>query len=190
MGAPYARQLNIQILGYKGYPKAYKSVIVQAHDNDRVPAYILSDYPLPQSIWHNRAFWLSALASDKSLVSIDSPNGLEWIGKKRFLWIGDQPTTFFVYSDREKVVLLKSEEVRMGPSIARGDQRRVCIKSEDAVRDLQVSEHFCVSLQLHRGINDVEVWCKDKPEILEQPNGDRRILLLGLLNCEVVPDPG
>jgi len=182
----YARQLNMQILGYKGYLRAYEPVIFQDRDNDQVPAYILSDYPLSGSIWHNGVFWLTALASSPSLVSIDSPNGLDQIGEKRFVWIGNEPTKFFVYADSERIAVLTSDDVTMGPSINRSDNRRICVKSESRVRELEVSQRFSVSLQLRRGINEVDVWCTDKPEILEQSNGDRRVLLLGLLNCQVV----
>jgi len=182
----YARQLNMQILGYKGYLRAYRPVIFQSHDNDQVPAYILSDYPLHRPIWHNGVFWLTALESGASLVSIDSPSGLDSIGQKKLLWIGNEPTRFFVYSDSERIASLASDEITMGPSISRSDYRRICIKSENRVRELEVRESFSVSLQLRRGINEVDVWCADKPEILEQPNGDRRIRLLGLLNCQVV----
>ncbi len=181
----YARQLNVQVLGYKGYLKAYKPVIAQSHDNDQVAAYILSDYPVPNSIWHNRTFWLTGLGSGVLLVSIDSPNGFESWDGKRFLWIGDQLTRFLIYSGKECRVMLKSEAILMGPSIRRSDYRMLCVKSDDAVRDLEVSKCFNVLLQLHRGMNEVEVWCKDKPEILRQPNGDRRILLVGLLNYQV-----
>jgi hypothetical protein len=181
----YARQLNIQVLRYQGYLKAYKPVIAQSHDNDQVPAYLLSDYPVPNSIWHNRTFWLTGLGSGISLISIDSPNGLEWWDGKRFLWIGDQPTRFFIYSAKECRAMLQSEAVLMGPSIRRSDYRILCVKSDDAVRDLDVIERFNILLQLHRGMNEVEVWGKEKPEILRQPNGDRRILLVGLLNYQV-----
>jgi hypothetical protein len=181
----YARALHTQILEYQGYLKGYKPSIFQSRDYDQVPAYILADFPLPKSIWHNRTFWLMELPSGPSIVAVDSPNGLEWSGGKKFLWIGDQPTRFFISSDRDAVVVLKSEATLMGPSLPRSGYRRLCVKSENAVRNLEVSDRFDVPLQVRRGINQVEVWCKNKPEILEQPGGDRRILLLGLLNYQV-----
>jgi hypothetical protein len=187
----YARRLHAQLLAYSGYLKAYKSRILQNHENDQIPAYVLSDDPQPQSVWSNGRFWLSRLALGLSIVSIDAQNGLERLEGQRFLWIGDQPTIFYIVSDKERSVTLKSGAVLMGPTIAHYRYRRLRVRLENAMQEVEVSDHFAVPLQLHPGMNEVDVWCEDKPEILEQPNGDRRILLLGLVNYEVEPNtPG
>jgi hypothetical protein len=183
----YARRLDTEILKYKGYLQAYRPRIFHSGDNDSVPAYILTDYPLGRSIWRNSTFWLTQLTSDASIVAVDSPNGLEQYEGKKFLWIGDQFTKFIVFSDKERTVLFESAAVLMGPSIRRSNQRRLCIESEGLTRDVDVDKRFGVMLQLHRGINTIKVLCKDKAEVLKQPNGDTRILLLGLLDYRLDP---
>jgi hypothetical protein len=50
---------------------------------------------------------------------------------------------------------------------------------------MDVEKSFTVSLQLRRGINEVQIWCKDKVEVSKQPSGDTRALLLGIVNYDV-----
>lgn len=127
------------------------------------------------------------IGSGVSIASVDSPNAIESMQGKKFLWIGDQPTKFFVYCDKDMVVLLDSEAVLMGPSLHQLRERTLCVRSADSMQELKITDRFTLSLRLRRGLNEVEVWCRDKPEILEQPNGDTRTLLLGLLNYQVKP---
>jgi len=73
----------------------------------------------------------------------------------------------------------------MGPSIVDSQSRTLCAKSENAVQELKINDRLTVSLQLRRGMQQIDNWCKDKPEILRQPDGDARIMLLGLLNYKI-----
>jgi len=152
---------------------------------DQVPIYVLSDYPRSQTVWTNHVFWLSKLEFEATIVTIDSPNGIESVRGKNFLWIGDQPTKMFIFSDRERTVTFNSEAVVMGPSIVDSQSRTLCAKSENAVQELKINDRLTVSLQLRRGMQQIDNWCKDKPEILRQPDGDARIMLLGLLNYKI-----
>jgi len=119
---------------------------------------------------------------DAWIESVESPNWIDSAEGKNLLWIGDQPTRFVIFSRKEASSLLYSEGVLMGPSVRRDDSRRLCVRSETGERELDIRDRFSVELQLHPGTNVVELWCKDKPDILTQPNGDTRILLLGVLN--------
>jgi len=162
-----------------------KRYLLPGLEKERVPTYILSDYPRARSVWNNDVFWLSSVPQELSILSIDSPNGIESKGGKKFLRIGDQPTKFFVLADKERAAVLSSEAVVMGPSIPRSKLRNLCVRSANDIQEFQVGQHFSVSLQLRRGINEVEIWCKDRPEVVKGPNGDTRILLLGLLNYQL-----
>jgi hypothetical protein len=191
-GLFYARRLQTQLLEYKSYLKLFyerdfygKRYLLPSLENNQVPVYILSDLPRPGTIWSNGIFWLSKLAPGVSIILVDSPNGLESVKGKNFLWIGNQPTKFFVFSDKERPLLLSAEATVMGPSISDSRSRRICVRSGNTVQELELADQFVVALQLRRGISEVEVWCKDRPEILKQPNGDTRILLFGLLNYQV-----
>jgi len=104
---------------------------------DQVPIYVLSDYPRSQTVWTNHVFWLSKLEFEATIVTIDSPNGIE------------------------------------------------SVRGKNAVQELKINDRLTVSLQLRRGMQQIDNWCKDKPEILRQPDGDARIMLLGLLNYKI-----
>jgi hypothetical protein len=193
-GLFYARQLHTQILKYKSYLKLFYDRdlygarrLLPSLGEEQVPSYVLSDYPFAKTIWSNGVFWLSELDSGVSIVSVDSTNGIETVGGKRFVWIADRPSRFFIFSDKARTVVLDSETIALGPSIPDSRSRKICVRLADRVQDLEVSERFSVALQVRRGINEVEVWCRDKPEVLRQSNGDTRILLLGLMNYRVEP---
>lgn len=119
---------------------------------------------------------------DVRIVLVESPNGIESIEGKNFVWIGNQPTRFVIHSEKEARLSLDSEGVLMGPSKHDAYSRRVCIRSAEGLQELDVRHRFSVGLRLLPGKNVVELWCADKPDILTQPNGDTRILMLGLLN--------
>jgi hypothetical protein len=188
----FARSLSVQLLERKSFLKLFyendlygKRYLLPGLEKERVPAYILSDYPRARSVWNNDVFWLSSVPQELSILSIDSPNGIESKGGKKFLWIGVQPTKFFILADKERAAVLNSEAVVMGPSIPRSKLRNLCVRSANDIQEFGVDQHFSVSLQLRRGINEVEIWCKDRPEVIKGPNGDTRILLLGLLNYQL-----
>ena len=184
MGPVFARRLPIRILEYRSYLEGLKTLLGGVKV-DQVPIYVLSDYPRSQTVWTNHVFWLSKLEFEATIVTIDSPNGIESVRGKNFLWIGDQPTKMFIFSDRERTVTFNSEAVVMGPSIVDSQSRTLCAKSENAVQELKINDRLTVSLQLRRGMQQIDNWCKDKPEILRQPDGDARIMLLGLLNYKI-----
>jgi len=188
----YARQMRVQILAYKSYLKLFqqrdfygKRTLLPELGGDQIPAYVLSDYPSSRSVWSNEVFWLRPVESGASLLSVDCPNGIESMEGKRFLWISDRPTKFFIFTDQDRTARLYSEGVVMGPSIPRADSRTLYVKLLNTVQEMDVEKSFTVSLQLRRGINEVQIWCKDKVEVSKQPNGDTRALLLGIVNYDV-----
>lgn len=115
------------------------------------------------------------------IVSVEAPNGVETIEGKSFVWIGDQPTRFVIASEGEGYAMLNSEGVLMGPSIRHSDHRKLCVRSGGDVEEFVVKHRLNARMRLNRGVNVVEVWCTDKPEVREQPNGDKRAILLGIL---------
>jgi hypothetical protein len=191
-GLFFARKLNAQILNYKSYLQLFherdlygKGYLLPKIDAERVPAYILSDYPRSESIWSNRVFWLSRVDSAPSILSVDCPNGIETFQGGKLIWIGNQPTKFFISAEQDMSANLYSKEIVMGPSVSSSRSRTICVKLRNSLQELRVEKNFAASLQLRRGINEVEVWCKDKCEVSKQPNGDTRVLLLGLLSYQV-----
>jgi hypothetical protein len=170
----FGRRLNMQILGSKGYFRAYESAIFQSHDNEQTPAYLLSDHPLPGSIWQNGIFLLTVPASGTFLVSVDAPGGQEFREEKKAFRIGNQPVTFFVNADKQCAAILTAEIVTIGPSIRPADSLTIWVKTGNQVQEMAVSDELSIPLQLHPGINEAEIWCTNK--------------LLGLLDCHVDPD--
>lgn len=124
----------------------------------------------------------ASVGLDARIVSVESPNGIESVEGKNFLWIGDRPTRFVITAERAMSVMLNSEGVLLGPSIRRSDFRTLCVRSAGALEEFEVRHRLNARVRLSRGANVVDVWCLDESDVVEQPNGDRRVLLLGVLN--------
>lgn len=151
--------------------------------------YLLADSRQAGAIWHDQVFWLIPRPSNIYPIQvISSPNGLETVHGFPFIWIGNEPVKFSIQAAQPCRANLTADEVLLGPSAPKLPVRHLCVRSDNEIRKLTVQTEFAVELRLGRGITEIEIWCEDPPTVLQQPNGDRRPLLAGLLNYKIEPE--
>jgi hypothetical protein len=186
----FLRDYPLEVMRERGYIAQVES---QARMEQSKPylesaRYLLADSRQAGAIWHNQVFWLIARPTILYPVQVvTSPNGLETLRGFPFLWIGDEPVKFSIRADQPCRAILTADELRLGPSAPNLPVRHLWVKSGNEIGKLTVQSKFAVELELEQGMNEIEIRCEDQPTVLQQPNGDRRLLLLGLLNYKIEP---
>jgi hypothetical protein len=122
---------------------------------------------------------------ETEILKVNAPNGIERPNGNKFIWLGNEPTQFSLFARKDLVATFSAEGVLMGPNLPGVSKRNICVKSSGKVTEFEIGDQFRIPLQLRSGANEVEIWCTDKPERLEHPGGDTRILLLGLINYRI-----
>jgi hypothetical protein len=126
------------------------------------------------------------------LVGVDNPNGLEVVHEKPFFWIGGGDTCLSVRSPREGAMRI-SFHAEPGPSLPTTPIRNLGLRTADGFTKSVVLKDYPnveIAVPINQGQNEICLSPLDKPTVLEQPNGDRRPLLVGVSNLQVefLPD--
>jgi hypothetical protein len=131
-------------------------------------------------------YQLDMLNLDLSVLHIHNPNGLEILDGQPFFWLGDSPTTLDIYSAHDKSIQILFE-AKIGPSFSEQTKRHIRITSQDW-NTISVIHPGAIELEIPvwKGENQVVFEVVERPNISILPNGDKRPLLLGVLNLEVV----
>ncbi|HUI08008.1 MAG TPA: hypothetical protein VL486_13500 [Verrucomicrobiae bacterium] len=121
------------------------------------------------------------------LAGVNNPNGLELVDGKPFFWIGDGDTCLSIRSTRAGTALI-TFHAEAGPSAPGSPQRTLLLKAAHKYSRLVLIEQYpqvAISFPVDAGLSEVCLTPQDKPTVLEQPNGDRRPLLLGVSDLQV-----
>jgi len=130
-------------------------------------------------------YQVKPISSELNLVGvIRSPNGLESYQGMPFLWLSNQPTVLLITSQGEENGVLEADKVILGPSSS-GLTRSVMVKGENSESESIIKDSFSLPISLKPGLNRFELWCTDVPVVRPLPNGETRVLLLGLVNYRV-----
>jgi hypothetical protein len=131
-------------------------------------------------------YQVKQVSSELNLVGIvRSPNGLESYQGMPFVWLSNESTALLITSPRDGNAFLEADKVLLGPSIPGLSTRTVVVKCKDSKTEWTVKDTFSIPISLTSGLNLVEIWCTDVPVVKSLPNGETRVLLLGLLNYRV-----
>jgi hypothetical protein len=151
------------------------------------PNLVLTDRNISGAIWQNGKFSLVARENYLAYQIKSGPNSAEEVNGKPFVWIANEPTRFVVDSPRRQNMRFSAEEGWLGPSLPKVDTRVITVNVGDFRRTFTTRGTFSLDIPIECGQNIVEIWCEDKPTVTVTPNGDRRVLLLGLLDFRFEP---
>ena len=132
------------------------------------------------------------LLGPADIVRIVAPNGIEQRNGENFFWLGGPPASVLVHSTRAQVVALTATFVP-GPSVAPDLQaRRVRVVVPALAWSRVVAVRGgpgSVRVPLMKGETVIRIEALDPPTITAQPNGDMRVLVVGIQGLRIGPVP-
>jgi hypothetical protein len=120
---------------------------------------------------------------------VSSPNGFDIVNNRKFYWLGNQETLIGIQSSFAGTITMVGD-FTMGPSLPEKIERNLMVTS---IMDGR-SQSFNIAIRpgwntieipVSRGKNTIELTVLDEPTIHSLPNGDPRILLLGLQDIQI-----
>jgi hypothetical protein len=173
--ALHFRSLDSPVLGWRRY-----------EDPRSLPEFVLSDEPRTEAVWQDKGFWLSNRNDPAELIAIDGPSPQERYRHVPFLWLGNIPTTLVISSKSECTLVLTTDHCRIGPSRRNDPKRTLLWQIGDATNELPVTvSPLKLSFNATKGINLLKLSCKERPTVDRFPNGETRVLLIGLENFRI-----
>ena len=125
--------------------------------------------------------------SQIQLIGVKNPNGVEKVNDKPFFWIGQGDTCLNIRSTVTGPASLTFQAIA-GPSLPGMQQRHLLLTNSSGYwKVITISEYPTVTLTFptQQGLNMFCLTPLDKPTVPEQPNGDRRPLLIGVSDTEL-----
>jgi hypothetical protein len=124
------------------------------------------------------------------LVEIRSPNGLETVGGDQFFWLGREPVTMVIDAGRAGRTLLRAKEFWFGPSAPELPFRSLVTEcGKHRIEYKFTAGASGIPMQLDAGTQECRIWCTNSVTVTKQPNGDTRVLLLGLKGYYMAEGP-
>jgi hypothetical protein len=179
----FLRNANLTVRRYTPYMTAAVALMGHARMSGEPPEYVLTDYDAKGALWRNSRLRLLRADLPPQIVGIDAPNKLEG-NHHNFFWLGNNPVRFYITSDKEQTGCLRAL-AEPGPSRPGDDFRTVTVRSDQETARFPVSASFSCDFRLHRGLNQVDVWCNEQRTISEIGPSDTRTLLVGLLDFSI-----
>lgn len=120
--------------------------------------------------------------------NISNPNGIDIVNNKNFYWLGDQKTLIDIQSSFTGIISIVGD-FTMGPSLPEITERNLMVTS--IINGEAQSFNFVmrpgrnkIEIPVNRGNNKIELSVLNEPAVHSLPNGDPRVLLLGLQNIQ------
>ena len=98
----FLRHINLRVPEYFGYLGAGGFHMQRAKSTSEPPAFVLVNERIEGAVWKNQRFSLLELGKQPTLIGVQAPNGLEHVSGKPFVWLGTNPTRFFIVSKMRK----------------------------------------------------------------------------------------
>lgn len=195
----YLRNIPINLFPYRGY--AAQGHVVPFMKRSYPVAlsgisYILTDCQtiMPEGqttlLWNGDRYklWRIDTVDWAFLVDIQNPNGMEnWNGRTGF-WLGQKETVLSVITSKSGKVFL-SAEFSLGPSLSKQRGCEFTITTDKGYRALEkilIPGPCLIPLPLEAGRNQIVLTPINQPDSLTQPNGDNRIMLIGMRDPKIV----
>ena len=153
--------------------------------------YVLISRNLPEAVWKNEKFSLVPVSDEFApIVAVSPANGAETVDGASFVWLSNMPSSFAVDSPREGQAILWARKTLVRPSRPKDINRTVVVQTDLGTYDQRVQDALSIPLKLKRGMNSIQLWCRELPTLKVLPNGDGRVLLLGLEDYQIKLVPG
>lgn len=185
----FLRDTPLKLRAQRGYMAAQHVLpfMARAKYAEGEPSFVLADRKISGAIWRNGKFSLVARENYLAYQITSGPNSAEEVNGKPFVWIANEPTHFVVDSPRRQNIRFSAEEGWLGGSLPEVDTRVITVDVGEFRRTIITRGTFSLDIPIECGQNIVRIWCEDKPTVSVTPNGDRRVLLFGLLDFRFEP---
>jgi len=183
----FLRHVNLKVPKYLGYLGAgpYDPFMRRAKSVREPAAFVLVNKRIEGSVWNNQRFSLLELGNQPVLIGVQSPNGLEDVNGKPFVWLGENATRFLIVSKTARRATFLAEGCFTGPSGAEDKDRLIRISIGGDVWQEDVTGTLSLQVPLKPGLNMLDIGRQDSPTASEQPNGDTKALPLGLWDYRI-----
>jgi hypothetical protein len=188
----FLRHVNLKVPEYLGYLGAqpYEPVMRRAKSISEPAAFVLVNKRIAGAIWNNQRFSLLELGNQPILIGVQSPNGLENVNGKPFVWLGNNATRFLIVSKLGQTATFLAEGCLAGPSGTEDKDRRISISMGGNVWQADVTGTRSLQVLLKPGLNYLDIVRQDPPTVSAQPNDDAKALPLGLWDYRITSKDG
>lgn len=120
---------------------------------------------------------------------VSNPNGIEVVNNNEFYWLGNQKTLIDIQSSFAGIISIVAD-FTMGPSLPEMTERTLLVttvingRSQSFNLIIRTGRNT-IEIPVSKGNNKIELSVLDEPTVYSLPNGDPRVLLLGLQNIQV-----
>jgi len=181
------KDVNLKVPKFFGYlgAKFYEPLMQRAKSTSEPAAFVLVDEPIDGAVWKNPRFSLLELGSQPKLISVQSPNGVEHVDYKPFVWLGKNATRFLIVSNNAQTATFSAEECLTGPSRPEEKDRQIRISTEGNVWQADASGALSIEVPLKPGLNFLDIARQDTPTVSAEPNVDPSTIPLGLWDYRI-----
>ena len=186
----FLRHINLKVPEYFGYLGAYESFMKRAKSISEPPAFVLVNKRMEGAVWQNHRFSLLELASQPILIGVQAPNGLEDVNGKPFVWLGNNVTRFLIVSKIAQTATFSAAVCLTGPSHPEDKNRQIRMSIGGNVWQAEVSGTLSIQVPLKSGLNFLGIASQDASMVSAQPEGEPRVLPLGLWDYRISGEEG
>ena len=188
----FLRHINLKVPQYFGYLGAelYEPLMQRAKSSSEPPAFVLVNKRMEGAVWQNHRFSLLELASQPILIGVQAPNGLEDVNGKPFVWLGNNVTRFLIVSKIAQTATFSAAVCLTGPSHPEDENRQIRISIGGNVWQAEVSGTLSIEVPLKSGLNFLGIASQDASMVSAQPEGEPRVLPLGLWDYRISGEEG
>ena len=183
----FLRHINLKVPQYFGYLGAepYEPFMRQAKSSTEPAAFVLVNKRIEGAVWNNQRFSLLELGHQPLLIAVQAPNGLEHLNGKPFVWLGSNPTRFFIVSKIAQAATFSAGQYLTGPSRLEDKDRQIRISIGGDGWQTDVSGALPLQVPLKPGLNFLDIACQGSLAVSAQPDGNPRVLPLGLWDYRI-----
>jgi len=143
-----------------------------------------------RKVWQNSVYSLWKIKDPPFFTAgISNPNGIDLVNNQDFYWLDNQKTLIDIQSSFAGSISIVGD-FTMGPSLPEITERNLMVTS--VINGKSQSFNFTIrpgrnTIEIPVGIgnNKIELSVLNEPTVYSLPNGDPRVLLLGLRNIQI-----
>jgi hypothetical protein len=186
----FLRHVNLKVPEYIGYLGAGGWLMPRAKSASEPAAFVLVNKRIEGAVWNNPRFSLLELGNQPILISVQAPNGLEHVNGKPFVWLGNDPTRFFIVSKIAQTATFSAGECLIDPSRTEDKDRQIRISIGGNVFQSEVKGTLSLEVPLKPGLNYLDIVRQNPPTVSVQLNDDAKALPLGLWDYRITSKDG
>ena len=143
-------------------------------------AWMLLDAPRKDGTWRDGQLTLLEHPDPVEIVSVEGPNQPFYWSGDPFIWLGNEAEKFTILAQSNMTSRFVVPDVWPGSSVLGGPARTLVLKASDRTSEIPVQKQISIDLQLHKGTNLVELWCKEQAAPSANGASDAEKWLIGL----------